>query len=358
MALTTFTGPVVSQNGFLDSSFTTAERDAIVNPQPGLLIYNTTDNVYEVCTVGGATPTWDTAFGGGAAPITWTKGVEFTTSLFFGNPSSGPAYIALDSSSAQFAFWQSLQPGTTVTVLTEGSVSGRITPIPVTVTISGPGSPFSSYYEFPIEFPFPPGFNFFSGNDIGSMEIVPVLPAPPNITSVSPSSGGAGVNMTINGTGFDGTTSVTIGGVSASFFYMAPVLFVTVPSGLAPGPADVTVTTPAGSSTEVGAFTYTAPSSTTYTEGVFYSPGGVSRSGGGSGTTINIYSSDWTSSTAFNDVLAQPSGTVFTVVQDGVTYTITTYTGWSPVSPGQFSITGFSDQYGPGGNITSISFPA
>jgi hypothetical protein len=48
MALTTFSGPVVSQNGFLDSSFTTAERDAIVDPQPGLLIYNTTTNEYEV----------------------------------------------------------------------------------------------------------------------------------------------------------------------------------------------------------------------------------------------------------------------------------------------------------------------
>jgi hypothetical protein len=65
MSLTTFTGPVVSQNGFIDSSFTDAERDAIVDPQPGLLIYNTTSNTYQVCTVGGGTPTWDTAFGGG-----------------------------------------------------------------------------------------------------------------------------------------------------------------------------------------------------------------------------------------------------------------------------------------------------
>jgi hypothetical protein len=61
MSLTTFSGPVVSQNGFLDSSFTTAERDAIVDPQAGLLIYNTTDNIYEVYD-GSA---WQTAFGGG-----------------------------------------------------------------------------------------------------------------------------------------------------------------------------------------------------------------------------------------------------------------------------------------------------
>jgi len=70
MGQTTFTGPVVSQNGFLDSSFTTAERDAIVNPQPGLLIYNTSVNQYQVCTVGGVTPTWNYAFGDGVPNIT------------------------------------------------------------------------------------------------------------------------------------------------------------------------------------------------------------------------------------------------------------------------------------------------
>jgi hypothetical protein len=72
MALTTFTGPVVSQNGFIDSSFTTAERDAIVNPQPGLLIYNTTDNIYEV--YDGAA--WQVAFGGGGE--TYTLGVDYS----------------------------------------------------------------------------------------------------------------------------------------------------------------------------------------------------------------------------------------------------------------------------------------
>lgn len=71
MALTTFTGPVVSQNGFLDSSFTTAERDAIVDPQAGLLIYNTTVNEYQVY----SGTAWDTAFGGGVPG--YTLGVDF-----------------------------------------------------------------------------------------------------------------------------------------------------------------------------------------------------------------------------------------------------------------------------------------
>lgn len=61
MGTTTFSGPVVSQGGFIDASFTTAERDAIVSPQPGLLIYNTTSNTYEVY----SGTAWDTAFGPG-----------------------------------------------------------------------------------------------------------------------------------------------------------------------------------------------------------------------------------------------------------------------------------------------------
>jgi hypothetical protein len=48
MGQTTFSGPVVSQNGFIENSFTTAQRDAIVNPTAGLLIYNTTTNTYQV----------------------------------------------------------------------------------------------------------------------------------------------------------------------------------------------------------------------------------------------------------------------------------------------------------------------
>ena len=70
MSLTTFSGPVASQNGFIDSSFTTAERDAIVGPQAGLLIYNTDTNTYEVYTGSG----WQEAFAPPApATTTWGK---------------------------------------------------------------------------------------------------------------------------------------------------------------------------------------------------------------------------------------------------------------------------------------------
>ncbi len=42
MATTTFSGPVVSKNGFQLPSFTTAEINAIANPATGLMVYNST----------------------------------------------------------------------------------------------------------------------------------------------------------------------------------------------------------------------------------------------------------------------------------------------------------------------------
>jgi hypothetical protein len=111
MGQTTFTGPVISQNGFIDSSFTNAERDAIVDPQPGLLIYNTDENAYQVCTVGGPQPTWDSAFsggGGGAGGFpyvfsslstpanTWGSGVRNSVPVLFSPNGLQATTVALD----------------------------------------------------------------------------------------------------------------------------------------------------------------------------------------------------------------------------------------------------------------------
>jgi hypothetical protein len=71
MARTTFSGPVASQNGFIADQFTTTQRNAIVGPTAGLLIFNTTTDVYEVYN-GSA---WVSAFTN--APVTYTAGVEF-----------------------------------------------------------------------------------------------------------------------------------------------------------------------------------------------------------------------------------------------------------------------------------------
>jgi hypothetical protein len=71
----------------------------------------------------------------------------------------------------------------------------------------------------------------------------------PTVTSVNPSSGSTagGTVVTITGTTFTGATSVTFGGVAASFTVVnATTITATVPVGAA-GDASVIVTTPAGS---------------------------------------------------------------------------------------------------------------
>jgi hypothetical protein len=71
MGQTTFSGPVKSDGGFIENSFSTAERDALT-PVIGLLIYNTDTNIYEVYGNSG----WQPAFG--AAEVTYTAGVDYS----------------------------------------------------------------------------------------------------------------------------------------------------------------------------------------------------------------------------------------------------------------------------------------
>jgi len=108
------------------------------------------------------------------------------------------------------------------------------------------------------------GFAIF-GNNGSSSDPAPVsapVPAPapaPNITSVSPAVGPLGGNttVTINGTGFTGTTAVSFGNNNATSFTVDSATQITAvsPAGAA-GIVDITVTTPNGAST--AKFTYTA----------------------------------------------------------------------------------------------------
>lgn len=347
MSLTTFTGPVVSQNGFLDSSFTTAERDAIVDPQPGLLIYNTTDNVYEVCTVGGATPTWDTAFGGGgAAPQTFTADVDYSTpaistagntNLGFNNLSNA-LFTAVNANAAA---------GKNIVVnYSGGSFSS---------TVTNSGAMGTSFASLGLSSMIP------VTAEITSFALTP--PPPPNITSVSPSSGQAGATVIISGTGFTGFTSITFNGVSASLASSPTdtTLYVTAPSGLT-GAVDITVTTPSGSSTEVNAFTYVVPTTTTYTQGGNYNSGGLQIDGFGSGTKLIVASSFWYSPANATNLTSQGSGTQFTVVVGGGgTYVVESFSGWYSYGPGQVAAPCFP--VGPGAmfsfeDVTSITFTA
>ena len=140
MSLTTFSGPVASQNGFIDSSFTTAERDAIVGPQAGLLIYNTDTNTYEVYTGSGwqeaFAPPAPTTFGTPSWPSTYT--VSNITAMFVEGSYSVTLNIPNPDTTGARTAADALPIGTVITVL-HGT---RVTPgITFTLTSQFSGSP-------------------------------------------------------------------------------------------------------------------------------------------------------------------------------------------------------------------------
>ncbi|GMV84863.1 MAG: hypothetical protein AMXMBFR80_07210 [Dehalococcoidia bacterium] len=84
----------------------------------------------------------------------------------------------------------------------------------------------------------------------------------PVVTSVSPASGPVGTTITIIGTGFTGATSVTVGGVPASFTVNSSTqITATVPTGTPAGVVDVRVTGPGGTSLNTAADNFTNTSS-------------------------------------------------------------------------------------------------
>lgn len=91
----------------------------------------------------------------------------------------------------------------------------------------------------------------------------------PAITSISPTSGSSagGTTVTVNGVGFTGATSVTVGGKSASFTVNSDSkITLTTPSGTAGTTVDIRVTTPAGTSPNTAADNFTYSGGTfTYT---------------------------------------------------------------------------------------------
>lgn len=93
------------------------------------------------------------------------------------------------------------------------------------------------------------------------------IPAP-TVTGLNPTSGPVGTTVTVTGTNFIGVTSVTFGGVSATFTVVSPTqLTATVPAGTPAGVVDVRVTTGAGTSANTSAddFTNTTPATIQYT---------------------------------------------------------------------------------------------
>lgn len=80
----------------------------------------------------------------------------------------------------------------------------------------------------------------------------------PSVTSISPTSGQAGTTVVITGTGFTGASSVTFGGVSASFTVNSDTqITATAPSGMPSGQIDIRVSNSGGTSSNVAGDNFT-----------------------------------------------------------------------------------------------------
>jgi hypothetical protein len=80
----------------------------------------------------------------------------------------------------------------------------------------------------------------------------------PTIITLNPLSGSVlgGTSVTISGTNFSGTTSVTFGGINASFGVINSTTLVTITPPGTIGSVDVVINTTGGSATAVNAYTY------------------------------------------------------------------------------------------------------
>ena len=164
----------------------------------------------------------------------------------------------------------------------------------------------------------------------------------PTITSLTPNTqvvGGPAVALTIAGTGFTATSTVSFNGVSyAQTSSSATSLVVTIPaSALATvGSFPVTVTNSAGTSNSLN-FIVTAPPAPTITS---FTP-----TTGGPGTTVTITGTNFTGATAV-------SIGVFTVTN----FTVVSATSITFVVPnGTGSVNGFIRVVTPGGTVTSAT---
>jgi uncharacterized protein (TIGR03437 family) len=113
-------------------------------------------------------------------------------------------------------------------------------------------------------------------------------PTGPTISSFSPSSGGVGTSVTINGTNFSGVTAVRFNGQSASYTVLSSTqISASVPNCSSSG--QVSVTTTSGTATSAGAFTVTGCGGTA--QQLLLNPGFESGNNGQWTTTAGVIDS-------------------------------------------------------------------
>jgi hypothetical protein len=124
-----------------------------------------------------------------------------------------------------------------------------------------------------------------------------VVASMPAITSFFPTAAPIGDAVTLNGSGFTGTSSVKFNGTSATFTVDSSIkITATVPAGATTG--KITVTNPAGTATSASDFTVLAPRPTVTS----FSPGN-----GRVGTSVTIIGTNFTGATTvtFNGTASQ-----------------------------------------------------
>ena len=121
------------------------------------------------------------------------------------------------------------------------------------------------------------------------------LPPAPTVTAISPNTGSTagGTSVTITGTNFTGATGVTIGGAAATSVVVVSATSITaVTPARTAGAKDVVVTTPSGSGTGTGLFTYVAPPTVTTNAATALTATGATLNGtvssNGAATTVTF----------------------------------------------------------------------
>ncbi len=228
------------------------------------------------------------------------KDVAVTTAGGSGTLTSAFTYLAAPTVSEITPNSGPLAGATTVTISGSGFVSGG-----TTVTIGGAAatgvvvlSASSLTAVTPAGTAGPRNVVVTTAGGSGTLESGFEYLLAPAVRSVAPEAGplAGGTTVTVNGSGFvTGATAVTIGGVAATAVVVTNGNWLTAvtPAGSA-GPKDVVVTTPGGSATLAGGFTYlAAPTVSGVTPGSGPPAGGTTVTITGSGfvaytTTVTI----------------------------------------------------------------------
>ena len=173
---------------------------------------------------------------------------------------------------------------------------------------------------------------------------------PPTISSFTPSTTGAGATVTITGTNFLGTTTVSFGGVPASSFNVVSPTTITAVVGTAAS-GTVSVITPGGTAT-VNGFTYTTlPIINAF-----------SPTSGPVGTTVTIGGANFGATPSDNVIYFGPvRATISAATTNSLTVVVPPGASYQPISVSTRNLTAYSNQpfivtFPGGGPFTSTTF--